>query len=329
MESLIFAFSAIAPIVLFVLLGYFLKKTGLFKKELSVSLNKLVFTLFLPIHLFVSINKLDSFEGIDATYIVYSLVFTVVLFALSIPLTVITTDKADRRGVLLQSCIRSNYALIGISLAEQITGNFGIAVVSLLSAFTIPLFNILGVISLSVFKREGGKINVKHIILDIVRNPLIIGVVLGALSLGVRAILTSAGIDFRIADVKPIYSVLTQLASLATPLALMALGARFEISSTPSMRRELIVGTLMRTLIVPTLGIGAAYFLFRNTLSSEYFVAFVAVFATPVAVSTVPMAQEMGGDVDLAGQLVVFTTVSSAVTVFIALFVLKSLGIFA
>lgn len=329
MDSLIFALSAIAPIVLFVLLGYFLKKTGLFKKDLSVALNRLVFTVFLPIHLFISIYKLDSFDDIDPSYIAYTLIFTVVLFAVSIPLTMLTTDRADRRGVLLQSCIRSNYALLGISLAEQITGGFGIAVVSLLAAFTIPLFNILGVISLSIFKRDGGKVSIKHIVLDIVKNPLIIGVALGALSLGMRSVLVGAGITFRLADIKPIYNVLTQLAALATPLALMALGARFEVSATASMKRELIFGSLMRTLVVPLLGTGAAYFLFRNTLSSEYFVAFVAVFATPVAVSIVPMAQEMGGDSDLAGQLVVFTTVASALAMFASLFVLKSLGIFA
>lgn len=328
MESLVFALSAITPIVLFVLLGYMLKRIGLFKKDFSVAVNKLVFTVFLPLHLFVSINKLDSFEGIKASYIVYTLVFTVILFLLSIPLVLRATDSAERRGVILQSCIRSNYALLGISLAEQITGSFGVAVVSLLSAFTIPLFNILGVISLASFKRNGEKINVKNILLDIVKNPLIIGVALGALSLGVRAMLGGVGVDFRISDVKPLYSVLTQLAALATPLALMALGARFEATATASMKKELIVGTLMRTLIVPTLGIGTAYFLFKDTLSAEYFVAFVAVFATPVAVSTVPMAQEMGGDADLAGQLVVFTTVVSAASVFIALFALKSLGIF-
>ena len=329
MDSLIFALSAIAPIVLFVVLGYFLKRAKLFKKDFSIAINKLVFTVFLPIHLFVSINKLDSFDGIDPSYIFYTLILTVALFLLSIPLTVLTTDRADRRGVILQSCIRSNYALLGISLAEQITGSFGIAVVSLLSAFTIPLFNILGVISLSVFKRDGGKINVKHILLDIVKNPLIIGVALGALSLGVRALLAGVGVDFRLSDVKPVYGVLTQLAGLATPLALMALGARFEVSDTATMKRELIVGTLMRNVIVPLIGIGTAYFIFKDTLSAEYFVAFVAVFATPVAVSTVPMAQEMGGDADLAGQLVVFTTVASALAVFIALFLLRMLGIFA
>ena len=84
----------------------------------------------------------------------------------------------------------------------------------------------------------------------------------------------------------------------------------------------------IRSLIVPLLGIGIAYLAFRNSFGGAQFAALVAVVCTPVAVSSVPMAQEMGADAELAGQLVVFTTISSAVTVFLASFLLKLAGIF-
>ena len=112
MDSLIFAFSAIAPIVLFVLLGYFLKKTGLFKKDLSVALNRLVFTVFLPIHLFISIYKLDSFDGIDPSYIAYTLIFTVLLFAVSIPLTMLTAASVSMKASAGPSCCSRRWAMI-------------------------------------------------------------------------------------------------------------------------------------------------------------------------------------------------------------------------
>jgi predicted permease len=85
---------------------------------------------------------------------------------------------------------------------------------------------------------------------------------------------------------------------------------------------------IIRSLIVPLLGIGIAYLFFRESFGGAQFAALVAVFCTPVAVSSVPMAQEMNADVSLAGQLVVFTTVSSAFTVFLASFLLKAAGIF-
>ena len=96
------------------------------------------------------------------------------------------------------------------------------------------------------------------------------------------------------------------------------LGAQFEFSHVASLRRQIAFGTLMRTVIVPVLGIGVACLIGR--FEGAHFAAFVAVFATPVSVSSVPMAQEMGGDATLAGQLVVWTTLLSAVSVFVISF---------
>ena len=94
------------------------------------------------------------------------------------------------------------------------------------------------------------------------------------------------------------------------------------------MKKEIIFGTVIRTLIVPLLGLGAAYLLFRNSFGGAEFAALVAMFATPVAVSSVPMAQEMDGDVTLAGQLVVWTTIISTLTIFFSSYLLKLAGIF-
>jgi predicted permease len=105
-------------------------------------------------------------------------------------------------------------------------------------------------------------------------------------------------------------------------------GAQFEFSAIPHLKREIISGIILRSVIVPLLGIGVAYLAFRHNFSGPQFAALVAVFCTPVAVSSVPMAQEMGADAELAGQLVVFTTITSAFTVFIASFLLKAAGIF-
>ena len=70
----------------------------------------------------------------------------------------------------------------------------------------------------------------------------------------------------------------------------------------------------------------------RNLLfdfNSVQFVTLLAVvFATPIAVSAIPMVQEMSGDVDLAGQLVVWTTFVSTFTMFSFIFVLRLIGVF-
>jgi predicted permease len=74
--------------------------------------------------------------------------------------------------------------------------------------------------------------------------------------------------------------------------------------------------------------IGTAFIFFRDKFGAAQFATLVAAFATPVAVPSVPMVQEMGGDVTLAGQLVVWSTLVSAITIFICTFLLRLGGAF-
>ena len=58
------------------------------------------------------------------------------------------------------------------------------------------------------------------------------------------------------------------------------------------------------------------------------YAAFIGVFTTPLAVSSVPMAQEMGSDNELCGQLVIFTTLASGLGIFLFTWAMKALGVF-
>lgn len=328
MESFLFAVNAVAPIILTVAVGYFLKRIKFIDAALAKGMNKLVFRIFLPAMLFLNVYDIEDIGAFDGGYIVYSVLALVSIFLLSIPAVVLLEKHNARRGVLLQAAFRSNYALIGIPLAQSLFGEEGAVIATVLSAAVIPVFNALAVVSLTVFRADGGKPSVKSILTDIVKNPLIQSIAVGLAVIGVRAVFVQTGVDFRLSDVTPLFTVLRYLSNLATPLALLVLGAQFEFSAVAELRREIVFGTLMRTVIVPLLGIGTAYVFFGNTFNGAHFAAFVAMFATPVGVSTVPMAQEMDGDVELAGQLVVWTTLISAFSVFFISYILKVIGIF-
>ena len=250
------------------------------------------------------------------------------IFLLAIPSVMLLTKKKKCRGALLQIVFRSNYALIGIPLASTLFPGEGAAVATLLSAIMVPAFNMLAVVALSIFNNDGEKPNFRKVLKGIAKNPLIISIFAGLLALGIRALLVEWNCDFRLSSVPTIYNTLKYLSNIATPLSLLVLGAQFEFSAIPHLKREIISGVILRSLVVPALGIGIAYLAFGKVFTGAQFAALVAVFCTPVAVSSVPMAQEMGADAELAGQLVVFTTITSAFTVFITSFLLKSAGIF-
>ena len=168
--------------------------------------------------------------------------------------------------------------------------------------------------------------NFKKILIDIIKNPLIIAIVAGLVCLLVRKLLGACDISFRLSQITPIFRAITYIANSATPVALLCLGAQFEFSAIRSMKKEIICGVLLRTVLVPTLALGIAYLCFDFT--AGMFAAMIAAFATPVSVSSAPMAQEMGSDSVLAGQLVLWTTVVSSITLFLFIYGLKLLNIF-
>lgn len=327
MDSLIFAINAVAPIIIMVAIGYFLKKIKFITMDFTKTANRLVFHLFLPSLLFLNVYKIEDIGSMDFGFVIYAAAVLVAVFLIAIPFSMAFTKEPSHRGVLVQGSFRSNYALVGIPLAKSLFGDEGVIVATLLSAVFIPMLNILAVISLSVFS-DKGKPSVKKILIDIAKNPLIESIAAGLLVLLIRLVFAKYGIAFRLSDITPIYSALDYLSGVATPLALLMLGAQFEFSAVAKLKKEIAFGTIMRTAIVPCLGLGIAYFVFGNHFSGAHFAAFVAAFATPVAVSSVPMAQEMGGDTTLAGQMVVWSTLFSVISVFTASFLLKVAGVF-
>lgn len=328
MDDFIFSLNAVMPIVVVVFLGYFLKRIKLFTDEFLKVANKLVFNVLLPVLLFNNVYAIESFSSIDWSFVLYAVIAVTVVFALSVPLCAVFTKDNAKRGVLIQAIYRSNYAIIGIPLASQLFGAKGAAAASVLSAFSIPLYNALAVLSLSVFnKNTNQKPKAGKIIVGIIKNPLIIGVFVGLIVLLIRYSFDYNGISFRLYDVGFIKTSLNFIGSTATPLALLVLGGQFNFSAIKSLKKHIIFGTVMRTVVVPALCLSLAGIILPD-LGGECFAAFVALFGTPVAVSSAIMAREMNADYDLAGQLVVWTTIVSSFTLFITVVIFRYLGVF-
>ena len=328
LESLLFAFNSVAPIILMVALGYFLKKSKMIGKDFVFSGNRLVFRILLPVMLFKNVYEIEDIASFDFSHVFFSLAMIMLVFLAAVITSGFITKEGPKRGALIQGIFRSNYALIGIPLVGSLFGDEGVAAAAVLSAFAIPLFNILAVSELLFFGKSGKKPSLSKILTDIIKNPLIQGVAAGFAALFVRGIFENLGIAFRLFDIAFIEKTATYLSSMATPLALIVLGADFEFSAISSLKKEIIFGTAMRCGAVPLFCLGTAFLFFRSNLDGAQFAAVTALFTAPVAVSSVPMAQEMGGDSSLAGQLVIWTTIFSAFSIFITSFLLKSAGIF-
>lgn len=335
MDVFLFAANAVLPIILLIALGYFLKCKGFFTKDFLKTGNAFVFRICLPCMLFSTIYAIGSFDQIQWSTVLYAVIILTLLWLLSIPIVRRWVPDHRRKGVVLQCVIRSNFALIGLPLSQALGGQAGLEVAAILSAFSIPLFNVLAVISLSMFSGTAEKHSVKHMLTDIIKNPLILSVLAGLLVLFLRGYLPvddTGTLVFSLENQLPfLYKAIKNLSSIASPLALVVLGGQFDFRALKGMLKEIILGTVSRVVAVPVIAIGIAVLLseFTSVLQFDLAVypAFVALFGSPVAVSSAIMAEQMDNDGALAGQLVVWTSLFSIFTIFILVVILRSAGL--
>lgn len=343
-DTFFYALEAVVPLVATIFLGYWLKRIGFFSDDFLKIGYRFCFRIALPCLLFCNVYSIESFHEINFATVLYALLMIVLLFALGVIASVLWVPDRRQRGVMTQCFFRSNCAIIGVSLTEALGGTSALQCVAVLTAFNIPLFNVLAVISLTAFAEsrgtEEGKrglraIDWKKIGINILKNPLIIGIAIGFVCLAVRGMIPTDAAGNKVFLLSEqgamLFSIVQGLAKIASPFMLLMLGGQFTFAAVRSMKKQIVIGTVARVLLAPVLGIGIGFLLSKYTglvrLGAAEYASFIALFASPVAISSAIMAREMDNDETLAAQYVVWTSIASIFTIFLLAFVFRSMGL--
>ena len=312
MESFLVCFRAVAPIFLIMALGYLAQRLGTISRDDVPRLNKVAFRYFLSVTMFYNLYQSDISHAVQPKLLLFALIAVLAEFALA-TLFVVATEKTDnKRGVKIQGIFRSNSILIGIPLTAALVDGADLGSIVLLLAVVVPTYNVLAVVILEVFR--GNRPNIGHVLLSIAKNPLIIAVALGLVFL-----LTPLKLPV------VLESTLSQIAPISNAFMLFLLGAFFRFDGLRRYRWDLVQVTLGRLVVMPGIILAIAYFMgFRGV----HFAGLIAVFGSATAVSSFTMAQQLGGDDELAGDIVVVTSVFCIATLFGWSFLFKSLGAF-
>lgn len=336
MATSIFATAAnsILPIVTIILLGYCLKRIGFLSEAFLNNGNKLVFRLLLPAMLFFNVYQMEDTTALPWALIAYCVCALLILFVLGMATVGLFTKDPRQKGVLLQNAFRSNTSVIGIALAETLGGSGAVAISAMLTAFVVPVLNMLAVISLTMYLgTDARRPSLRDILAKIIKNPIIDGIALGMLCLGIRTLQQNylGQVVFSIREDLPfLYTALSQIAAVASPLALLIMGGQFNFAASGRLVGPITAGTVSRIVVAPLLGIGGAYLLTRAGVlhcGPLHYPGLIAVFGTPAAVSCPIMAAEMGNDAQLSTQLVVWTHMGSIVTIFLTICLLMYAGL--
>lgn len=313
MKNFLLALNVVLPIFLIMTLGFLLRCLKWVDENSLNVINKIVFRVFMSTLLFFNIYNIGTLSNLSAEnfkLLIYAFVIIFVVLFLAWLYYMPKIKDKKKLSVLIQGVYRGNFVLFGLAIVDSIYGKEGLATVSILTIVVIPTFNVLAVIILEYY--SGKKVDKIRLLKQVFKNPLIIATLLGMFF-----------ITFKINLPKPIYKTITDISRIATPLAFIVLGAELKFGNMLKNIKYLISVNILRLIINPLITIGIAKAIGFKGIE---LVALLSMSACPTAVASYTMAKELGADGDLAGEIVVTTSIISILTIFCWVLVLKNLG---
>lgn len=314
MENFIYSINVTLPIFLVMVIGYALKQTGMLNDNFVTVANKFNFTVTLPVMLFRDISGVDIKAVFDLKYVLFCAIVSTICFWIIWGGTKLFMKEKSMRGAFVQASFRSSAAVMGLAFIENIYGSSAMGPLMIVSA--VPLYNIFSVIVLTFEGAHAAEENrgekVRQACVNIVKNPIIIAIAFG-LAAGLL------GIRFPVVINKTVNSV----SQMATPLALVAIGAGFEGRKAFAKMKPTIAAAAIKLVVQPLVFLPVAAWM---GFTGEKMIAILIMLAAPTTPSCYIMAKNMDNDGTLTASVIVMTTLLAAFTLTGWIFVLKTLG---
>ncbi len=315
MNNFLFSINVTIPIFLVMVVGYFLRRIHILNDNFVTVANKLCFTVTLPVLVYRDLANVNLMEVFDWKYVIFCAVATSAGFWGSWAIAKLFVKDHSLRGAFTQAAFRSSAAVMGLAFIQNIYGAES-AMGSLMIIGAVPLYNIYSVIVLTFEgdypEGERDTKKIRQAGLNILKNPIIIGVVVGI----VVALFHNPFPEL-------VNSTVDSIAQIATPLALLTLGAGFEGSKAITKIKPTIGASCIKLIVMAAIFIPIAA---RLGFTGEKMVALVVMLAGPATPSCYIMAKEMHNDGVLTASIVVMTTLLASVTLTAWIFILRTVG---
>lgn len=315
MENFIFSINVTFPIFLVMVIGYILKQIGMLNDNFVTIANKFNFKVTLPFMLFRDISGVDIRAVFDLKYVLFCAIVSTICFWLIWGGVKLFVKDKTIRGAFVQSSFRSSAAVMGLAFIQNMYGSSAMGPLMIVGA--VPLYNIFSVIVLTFEAQTDEAINgrekVKEACINIAKNPIILGILTGLIAALLR-------LDFPVIVDKTIHNV----AQMATPLALITIGAGFEGRKALAKIKPTIAASLIKLVIQPLIFLPVAAWM---GFTGEKMIAILIMLASPTTPSCYIMAKSMKNDGVLTASVIVTTTLLAAFTLTGWIFILKSVGL--
>lgn len=313
MNNLLFSLNIVMPIFFLIMIGFCLQKKGLLTDDFRQKATTLVFYYALPASLFKDVAGSNILDAFHAEFVIYALASVILVFLFAWAFLSRVLKENAQIGAAVHGSFRGNFAYIGLAVCHNLVPGKTLTATIMVITFVIPIYNVLATIVLSYYDPSGNKPSIKDMLRSLVKNPLILAIL--------------AGIPFsllRITIPQMFDKTLGYLGQLATPLALLMIGATLKPETFFRKTKGILLASFIKTVFAPALFTLLAVFL---SFSGEELATLYTLHAVPSAANSYIMTQKMNGDAELGAGIVMATSIGSVITMSIGIFLLKSFGL--
>ncbi len=313
MGSVIFIFNIVLPIFLLIILGLILKRLKIISDSFVKQLSTFVFKVSLPALIFLELSNVEINTAFDSKLIVISLSLIFVVFGISWITGSLFAKTPEDKGAIIQGSYRSNFAIVGIAMLSGIVDNDHLGKAVMLLAFVMPIFNVLAVIALTAPLHQASSDRIVKTLKEIAKNPLIISAYF--------AIPISL---FEINLLPSITITLGYLGDIALPLALIGIGASINLKELLTASPLSFLASANKIILFPIISVIVGALL--GLKDQDILILFI-LMGTPTAVASFVMAEAMGSNSKMAGNIIAISTLGSIFTISVGVIILRMLGI--
>ncbi len=312
-DNILFTANIVAPVFLIIAIGYASKKLKIINENFVDATSKFVFSVSLPALVFMQIAEMDLSKAVNFPQIIFIYTGTISTFILIWLLSIPFIKDGKDRSVFIQGAFRSNFAIVGFAIISNLFGTAALGKAAIILVFILPLYNVLAVIVLTIPLRNTDKLSFYSIIKEILFNPLIVAVL--------------AGLPFSYFAIKLPSLIITTgnfLSDLALPLALIGIGGSLNLEQIKKASALAFTSSVIKLIFIPLILTSAAYL--SGYRGIDLGIMFI-LFACPTAIVSFIMAEAMGANSKLAGNIILVSTLASVFTIAIGILILKTTGL--
>ena len=299
-------FSALVPVFGLILIGYLFKRISFPSHEFWPMADKLTYFILMPALLIYKLSN-AKFEANSVSFVLASLIAIFLTMIILIIVNKITPTKNSSFTSIVQGGIRFN-TYVFLAISGSILGDTGLVLSAIILTFAIPFINILCVTIFALYS-DNSKLDFMYLIKSIIKNPLIIGCVVGgAINFFAIPIHVSLG------------NLLEILSKAALPLGLLSIGYALVLKDLKSAKKDMFISCLAKFIILPLF----IYFFGKMFGLDDIMISILVLFSVlPTAPSSFILARQLGGDISLMTSIITVQTLASAffIIIFLKMFI--------